>query len=224
MKRLREEAIQYKTELEELKLIIQLQDDERELRRKGKYKEEELRVLEEEAFSPDEKTHSKHIQSMLEICKKNGLILSPTKMKIAAVQMDFLGSTIGQGEIKLQPHIVTKVAQFPDNTLKETKGLRSWLGLLNYARHYIKDLGRMLSPLYSKVSPNGEKRLNAQDWDLIHMIKAKIQKLPNLSIPPSKCVIILETDGCMEGWGGICKWKPAANDPRSTEKISNPKN
>ncbi|CAL5328580.1 unnamed protein product [Camellia sinensis] len=49
MKRLREEAIQYKTELEELKLIIQLQDDERELRRKGKYKEDELLNLEKEA-------------------------------------------------------------------------------------------------------------------------------------------------------------------------------
>ncbi|CAL5337204.1 unnamed protein product [Camellia sinensis] len=170
-------------------------------------------------FSPDERSHSKHIQIMLEICKTNGLILSPTKMKIGAVQIDFLGSTIGQGEIKLQPHIVTKVAQFPDETLTNTKGLRSWLGLLNYARQYVKDLGRMLSPLYSKVSPNGEKRLNAQDWDLIHKIKEKIQKLPNLSIPPIKCIIILETDGCMEGWGGICKWKPAVNDPRSTEKI-----
>ncbi|CAL5429333.1 unnamed protein product [Camellia sinensis] len=170
-------------------------------------------------FSPDERSHSKHIQTMLEICKTNGLILSPTKMKIGAVQIDFLGSTIGQGEIKLQPHIVTKVAQFPDETLTNTKGLRSWLGLLNYARQYVKDLGRMLSPLYSKVSPNGEKRLNAQDWDLIHKIKEKIQKLPNLSIPPIKCVIILETDGCMEGWGGICKWKPAVNDPRSTERI-----
>ncbi|CAL5431783.1 unnamed protein product [Camellia sinensis] len=151
--------------------------------------------------------------------KKNGLILSPTKMKIAKAQMDFLGSTIGEGKIKLQPHIVTKVAQFPEETLKETKGLRSWLGLLNYARQYIKDLGRMLSPLYSKVSPNGEKRLNAQDWELIHKIKAKIQKLPDLSIPPAQCSIILETDGCMEGWGGICKWKPAAKDPRSTEQI-----
>ncbi|XP_028071403.1 uncharacterized protein LOC114273791 [Camellia sinensis] len=49
MKRLREEAIQYKTELEELKLIIKLQDDERELRMKGKYKEEEIQELEREA-------------------------------------------------------------------------------------------------------------------------------------------------------------------------------
>ncbi|CAL5441627.1 unnamed protein product [Camellia sinensis] len=41
-------------------------------------------------FSPDEQAHEKHIQSMISICQKNGLILSPTKMKIAAVQMDFL--------------------------------------------------------------------------------------------------------------------------------------
>ena len=38
------------------------------------------------------------------------------------------------------------MANFSDESLKETKGLRSWLGLLNYARSYIKDLGRMLSP------------------------------------------------------------------------------
>ncbi|CAL5414830.1 unnamed protein product [Camellia sinensis] len=170
-------------------------------------------------FSPDEQTHEKHIHVMIEVCKKNGLILSATKMKIAAVQMDFLGSTIGQGEIKLQAHIITKVANFSEETLKETKGLRSWLGLLNYARSYIKDLGRMLSPLYSKVSPKGERRLNSQDWNLIREIKRKIQSLPNLSIPPEGCVIILETDGCMEGWGGVCKWKKALKDPHSTERI-----
>ncbi|CAL5326497.1 unnamed protein product [Camellia sinensis] len=170
-------------------------------------------------FSPDEKSHASHIQTMINICQKHGLVLSPTKMKIAKVQMDFLGSTIGHGEIKLQPHVISKVANFPDETLKETKGLRSWLGLLNYARAYIKDMGRLLSPLYSKVSPKGERRLNAQDWALIRQIKAQIQNLPNLSIPPEECVIILETDGCMEGWGGICKWKKASKDPHSTERI-----
>ncbi|KAF3771976.1 Polyprotein P3 [Nymphaea thermarum] len=42
--------------------------------------------------------------------------------------------------------------------------------------------------------------------------------LPTLSIPPAKCFIILETDGCMEGWGGICKWKPQKYDSRSMER------
>ncbi|GKE63484.1 putative polyprotein [Tanacetum coccineum] len=40
-----------------------------------------------------------------------------------------------------------------------------------------------------------------------------------LSIPPEDAHIILEVDGCMEGWGGIVKWKQKKNDPRSTKKV-----
>ncbi|KAF3779472.1 Polyprotein P3 [Nymphaea thermarum] len=53
---------------------------------------------------------------------------------------------------------------------------------------------------------------------LVKQIKEQFQQLPALSIPPTKCFIILETDGCMEGWGGICKWKPQKYDSRSMEK------
>ncbi|CAL5349307.1 unnamed protein product [Camellia sinensis] len=49
MKRLREEAIRYKTELDDLRLVIQLEKDERELKQKGKYKEEEMEALQKEA-------------------------------------------------------------------------------------------------------------------------------------------------------------------------------
>ncbi|KAG6536929.1 hypothetical protein ZIOFF_002007 [Zingiber officinale] len=44
--------------------------------------------------------------------------------------------------------------------------------------------------------------------------------LPDLEIPPEKAYIILETDGSMTGWGGVCKWKPKKVDPRSMEKLS----
>ncbi|GJT19819.1 Orf y [Tanacetum coccineum] len=37
--------------------------------------------------------------------------------------------------------------------------------------------------------------------------------------PPENAHIILETDGCMEGWGGIVKWKKSKEDPRSSERI-----
>ncbi|KAG6504141.1 hypothetical protein ZIOFF_036472 [Zingiber officinale] len=61
--------------------------------------------------------------------------------------------------------------------------------------------------------------MNSHDWVLIHKIKKVITNLPDLAIPPEKCYIILETDGCMERWGGICKWKPQKYDPKSEEKI-----
>ncbi|KAF3772222.1 hypothetical protein EJ110_NYTH57881 [Nymphaea thermarum] len=60
--------------------------------------------------------------------------------------------------------------------------------------------------------------MNQQDWKLIKQIKELVQNLPPLSIPPKNCAMVLEADGCMEGWGGVIKWKPKIKDPRSMEK------
>ncbi|KAG6487144.1 hypothetical protein ZIOFF_055727 [Zingiber officinale] len=140
-------------------------------------------------------------------------------MKLGTPTIEFLGATIGESKIKLQTHIITKIADFKDQDLQTTKGLRSWLGLLNYARSYIPNLGKILGPLYSKTSPNGEKRMNTQDWALIKKVKGMIKKLPDLSIPPVKCYVLIETDGCMEGWGGVCKWKLQKHDSKAEERI-----
>ncbi|ACS44708.1 ORF3 protein [Sugarcane bacilliform Guadeloupe D virus] len=169
-------------------------------------------------FSESPQQHVQHLKKFMEICEKNGLVLSPTKMKIGVSQVDFLGATIGQSKIRLQPHIIKKIADFEDEKLKETKGLRSWLGILNYARNYIPNLGKTLGPLYSKVSPTGEKRMNHQDWVLINKVKRQVKELEDMELPPVEACIVLETDGCMEGWGGVCKWKlPGQN--KASEKI-----
>ncbi|KAG6532200.1 hypothetical protein ZIOFF_006039 [Zingiber officinale] len=140
-------------------------------------------------------------------------------MKIGSPTIEFLGATIGQSTIKLQPHVISKIADFKEQELSTTKGLRSWLGLLNYAKSYIPNLGRLLGPLYAKTSPTGEKKMNFQDLELIRKIKKIIKELPDLSIPPNDYFIIIEADGCMESWGGICKWKPKKYDFNSAEKI-----
>nr|GFB62023.1 TPA: orf y [Tanacetum cinerariifolium] len=45
--------------------------------------------------------HAKHLEKMLKICEDNGLVLSPTKMKVAVSTIDFLGVVMGEGTIKL---------------------------------------------------------------------------------------------------------------------------
>nr|WPR16502.1 MAG: polyprotein [Yellow silver pine badnavirus 5] len=170
-------------------------------------------------FSENEKAHEKHLRLMLDICVQHGLVLSPSKMKIATTRINFLGADIGEGKIRLQEHIIKKIVDFNDELLKSKKGLRSWLGILNYARAYIPNLGKLLGPLYTKTSPHGDQRMKESDWAIVRQIKEMVTKLPDMQIPPAQCHIVLEVDGCMEGWGGICKWKPAKADPRTTEKI-----
>nr|GEU59616.1 TPA: orf y [Tanacetum cinerariifolium] len=139
--------------------------------------------------------HSKHLERMLKICEDNGLVLSPTKMKIAVSTMDFLGAVIGDGIIKLQPHIIKKIVNFNKEELKTKKGLRSFLGILNYARTHIPKLGILLRPLYEKINAHGDKRMKPSDYDLVRKIKEQVQNLPDLEIPPENAYIILETDG-----------------------------
>ncbi|GJW35227.1 ORFIII-like polyprotein [Tanacetum coccineum] len=134
-------------------------------------------------FSKNEKEHAKHLEKMLEICEDNGLVLSPTKMKIAVSTIDFLGAVIGEGTIKLQPHIIKKIVNFNEKELKTKKGLRSFLGILNYARNHIPKLGILLRPLYEKTNAHGDKRLKSSDYELVRKIKEHVQNLPDLEIP-----------------------------------------
>jgi hypothetical protein len=170
-------------------------------------------------FSETEKEHEAHIRHMLDICIKHGLVLSPTKMKIGQRKVEFLGAIIENGQVKLQPNIIKKVCDFKMDLLETKTGLRSWLGLLNYARPYMPNLGKLLGPLYAKVSPTGERRFNREDRKLLSSIIEQIKNLPDLELPPQDSHIIIESDGCMNGWGGICKWKSGESDPRSTERI-----
>nr|GEV51760.1 ORFIII-like polyprotein [Tanacetum cinerariifolium] len=150
-------------------------------------------------FSKNEKEHAKHLEKMLKIYEDNGLVLSLTKIKIAVPIIDFLGAVIGEGTIKLQPHIIKKIVNFNKEELKIKKGLRSFLGILNYARNHIPKLRILLRPLYEKTNAHGDKRLKPSNYKLVRKIKEQVQRLPGLEIPPENAYIILETDGCMEG-------------------------
>nr|GFC63219.1 hypothetical protein [Tanacetum cinerariifolium] len=59
-------------------------------------------------FSKNEKEHAKHLEKMLKFCEDNGLVLSPTKMKLAVSTMDFLGAVIEEGSMKKQMLMETK--------------------------------------------------------------------------------------------------------------------
>ncbi|GKC86861.1 Orf y [Tanacetum coccineum] len=170
-------------------------------------------------FSKNEKDHAKHLGRMLKICEVNGLVLSPTKMKITVSTIEFLGAVIGEGTIKLQAHITNKIVNFNKEELKTKKGLRSFLGILNYVQNHISKLGILLRPLYEKTNAHGDKRLKPSDYELVRKIKEQVQNLLHLEILPENAYIILEIDGCIEGWGGIVQWKKSKGDLRSSEKI-----
>ncbi|KAL0428362.1 UNVERIFIED_CONTAM: Enzymatic polyprotein [Sesamum latifolium] len=70
---------------------------------------------------------------------REGLVLFEKKATIAVNKIEFLGILIDETGIELQDHIVEKIHNFPD-VLKDKKQLQSFLGVVNFAGIFIKDL------------------------------------------------------------------------------------
>lgn len=158
-------------------------------------------------FSKDIKEHLGHLQTIFRLFVQNGIIVNKKKMELCKTHINFL-EIILDGRIKLQAHIAKKVLDMPDK-LDNTKDLQKILGLINYARNFIKDLGKIVGPLYSKTGTKGQKHFNTEDIKLVQQIKDKVKNISDLSIPLESDYLIIETDGSLKGWGAVLKARPS---------------
>lgn len=185
----------------------------------GKYKDFTCTYIDDILiFSKTKDEHYLHLKQILYDFEKYGLIISKSKMEICKNHISFLGTEIGNGKIKLQPHISQKIIDFPDR-MEDIKTLRAFLGLLNYTRNFIKNLGKYTAPLYNKTSLTGERKFNTEDIKLVREIKEMVKTLPELNLPLDSDYLIIECDGCEQGWGAILKRKKNKYNSSSDEEI-----
>jgi len=106
----------------------------------------------------------------------------------------------------------------PDK-LDNIKELQKFLGIINYARNFIKDLGKIAGPLYAKTGSTGQKYFNSGDIKLVQKIKETIKNIPDLNMPLETDYLIIETDGSFEGWGAVLKAKTNKYKDKNEKKI-----
>lgn len=96
--------------------------------------------------------------------------------------------------------------------------MQAFLGLVNYARPYIKDLSKYTGPLYNKASPKGNRDFNIEYIKQIQKIKEIANDLKPLSLPLQTDYLIIETDESSLGWGGILLSKNNKYENKNTKK------
>ena len=153
-------------------------------------------------FSKTFHEHIKHLELVFEELINNRLVVSTKKIKLFKNQIAFLGLELENGQVKLQEHIVQKINNFPDK-LEDLKTLQSFLGLLNYARAYIKNRSQLAGPLYSKTKNTGQNYFNQEDIKLVQKIKELVKNLPTLHLPLKNKYKIIQTDTSKTRWGRI---------------------
>ncbi|KAL0387827.1 UNVERIFIED_CONTAM: putative enzymatic polyprotein [Sesamum radiatum] len=154
--------------------------------------------------SKNMKEHIKHLEIVSDACYKEGLVLSEKKATIAVNKIEFLGILIDETGIELQEHIVEKIRNFPD-ILKDKKQLQSFLGVVNFAGIFIKDLAKYrkdFRPLLKETESAKWK------WEEIHTqrvreLKQVCNNLPKLAIPQDEDELVVYTDANDYRWAAV---------------------
>ena len=100
--------------------------------------------------SKTEIEHVDHLKKIISELDKHGIVISERKMQLFQTEIDFVGMHINKGKLSLAEHITKKILEFSDQ-LKDRKQLQSFLGLLNCAADFIKDLASKRQSLTSKL-------------------------------------------------------------------------
>ncbi|KAK4409381.1 putative enzymatic polyprotein [Sesamum angolense] len=126
--------------------------------------------------SKNMKEHIKHLEIFSDACYKEGLVLSEKKATIAVNKIEFLGILIDETGIELQEHIVEKIRNFPD-ILKDKKQLQSFLGVVNFAGIFIKDLAK-----YRKDFRPLLKETESAKWKWEEIHTQRVRELKQIAI------------------------------------------
>ncbi|KAJ9552353.1 hypothetical protein OSB04_016398 [Centaurea solstitialis] len=138
----------------------------------------------------------------------------PAKEKGASSQP---APKVDKGKEKEGSGLTTMTIQMPSDFMVDDVILQKFLGLINYARPFIKNLGKISGPLYAKNSPNVQKYFNQEDVKLVQQLKNELKSLPKLALPLDTDYLIIETDGCSKGWEQFfCMSRPLSRPPGNT--------
>ena len=145
--------------------------------------------------------HKMHLKKVFQWLREHKLYVKPEKCEFAREQITFLGHKISEGQIQMDERKVQAVIDWPTPT-KVTE-LRSFLGLANYYRRFIKGYSKIVSPLTDLL-----KKDRAWDWDIecqmaFESLKQAISKEPVLQLPNLDLPFEVQTDALDKALGGV---------------------
>jgi transposase InsO family protein len=143
-------------------------------------------------FSDDYETHGEHVHKVLKKLEDANLLVEPEKSQFFVKEVNFLGHTIRPNEIRMEKGKIAAVAEWEEPT--NVKEVQAFLGFANYYRRFIKDYGKIASPLHDLTKKDGTFRWTTKQQDAFYDIKNRITSEPVLRMFDPTKEVELETD------------------------------
>ena len=133
----------------------------------------------------NQEAHDKIMLEVLHRLEENDLFVKPEKCTFKAMEVDFLGMIVGTKGIKMDHSKVSTILDWP--TPKNVQGVRSFLGLANFYRHFIQDYAKVAQPLNNLTKKNEPFVWREAQQEAFDKLKMLFITAPVLAFPDNDC-------------------------------------
>ncbi|RVW98232.1 Retrovirus-related Pol polyprotein from transposon 17.6 [Vitis vinifera] len=166
-------------------------------------------------YSNTLKEHVEHLRKVFKILRQNELYVKKEKCSFAKEEVSFLRHRIRDGKLMMDDSKVKAIQEWDPPT--KVPQLRSFLGLVNYYRRFIKGYSGRAAPLIDLLKKN-----KAWEWDescqqAFEDLKKAVTEEPVLALPDHTKVFEVHTDASDFAIGGVLMQErhPIAFESRS---------
>ncbi|KAH9670137.1 Endonuclease [Citrus sinensis] len=152
-------------------------------------------------YSTTLEEHAQHLRQVLQVLRNNELYLKLEKCSFAQREVEFLGHKIADGKLMMEDTKVKAILEWkpPANVPK----LRSFLGLVNYYRRFIKGYSAKAAPLTELLKKNRTWHWSKECQRAFGELKKAIFEQPILALPDHTKPFEVQTDASDFAIGGV---------------------
>ena len=178
--------------------------------------------------SDDEASHLLDLEALFLRLSEYGLRISPHKCEFGKSSLDFLGHHISAAGIA---PLASKVSAIQDFSLPtHAKGLRRYLGILNFYRRFLKGAAEIVAPLYDLCGESNKRSKSTpltwtkQTTSAFQRSKKCLADAALLTYPVSGAPVSIATDASDSAVGAVLQqlvdgaWRPLGFFSRRLDK------
>jgi hypothetical protein len=140
--------------------------------------------------------HLTHVDQVLSLLAQHQLFLKQSKCAFGASEVEYLGHLVGKDGIRVDPKMIEAMQDWPHP--KTLKSLRGFWGLTGYYRKFVKNYGKIATPLTALLKKNSFTWTPAATQDF-QTLKTTMCTTPVLALPDFTKTFVLECDASGKG-------------------------
>ena len=148
-------------------------------------------------FSSNFDEHISHLSQVFQRLRDANLTLKAEKCSFAVDRVIYLGHVITKNGVEVDISKTEKIRSFPEP--KNQKQLKSFLGLANYYKGFVKDFSKICVPLNRLLQKDKKQKFEPGDWtdkcqDAFDTLKNSLTSPPVLGYADMNKPFVLSTD------------------------------